>query len=360
MSDSYKKAGVSEDAAEAWVEHIARMTGGLNGGTGGGAGAKGEQGAELRARLKASVGHYAAVYAAREDHWVAVSCDGVGTKLMWTEQGLGRYEDLAQDLIAMNANDVLCVGGDPVLFLDYLAVGSADLLKSGLKDFLKGLVRCCSDSGQLLVGGETAQMPDLYEPTHFDLAGFSVGFLKPDEFLGVDGLLPGLEVWGWPSSGPHSNGFTLLRKLFDQKKDADFIRTHLMPPTRLYVNEFRNFRRALNANGKGRALKAAFHITGGGLLNAIRQQPPNGAKFGMEFSSQLVAQELASYPKWFQEVARRSGASLKDLFSTFNAGWGMLMCVDPGCQQLCEEHGLIRLGSTIAQPVVRVADIELR
>src|SRR5690606_4688508 len=115
------------------------------------------------------------------------------TKLLWTQEGLGRAEDLAQDLLAMNANDLLCVGAKPTLFLDYLAIGSKKTLEDGqiLDRFIRALSSHCAESAQLLVGGETAQMPELYEKESFDVAGFSVGFLKENEYLSTRSIQEG-------------------------------------------------------------------------------------------------------------------------------------------------------------------------
>ncbi len=345
-ASDYKSSGVDIDAADSWVERIsARVTA--------------RSSAELAKRLVTGVGDYASVYALSDQQWVATSCDGVGTKLLWTAAGLGRPEDLAQDLVAMNANDVLCVGARPTLFLDYLAVGSRRLLEEGatLARFIDGLVQVCAESGQLLVGGETAQMPDLYPDGGFDMAGFSVGFMSPSERLGVERVRPGAEVWGWASNGPHSNGFSLLRKLFDTKADADFIREHLMGATKLYVRPFDELRRALGEAGR-EALQAAYHITGSGLLNLLRAQPA-GRQIGFDLS-----EWPSEDPLWIQVLARRSGLGAKQLFSTFNMGWGFLVVLDPAFSQsrrsLLQSLELKPLGRVISEPEVRVRGVVLR
>ena len=352
MSD-YKSSGVDTSAADAWTEHIARLTGSASN-------------QHLQKRLRSGIGDYAAVFEPEGGGpWIATSCDGVGTKLLWTLQGLGSPADLAQDLLAMNANDLLCVGARPTLFLDYLAVGSKSLLKEGgvLADFMQGLVHACTQTGQLVVGGETAQMPELYADGKFDLAGFSVGFLSEQDHLHVDLLKPGQEVWGWESSGPQSNGFSLLRKLFDSQKDAAFIRDHLMVPTSLYVNPFLNLRDKLKDSGLANALKGAFHITGSGWLNFVRAQPRQTKRtIGIEIDPNL------NFPKhpWLQAVRERSGLSEPELFSTFNMGFGFAVVLEgvlevgQSSESLLQSIGLRRLGRVIDEPVVKFPSFTLR
>jgi phosphoribosylformylglycinamidine cyclo-ligase len=284
----------------------------------------------------------------------------VGTKLLWTQAGLGDPGDLAQDLLAMNANDLLCVGATPRLFLDYIAVGSKELMREGgsLNAFIEGLVAACRASGQLLVGGETAQMPDVYGSKGFDLAGFSVGFLKPHEHLSVEKVQPGSEAWFWPSSGPHSSGFSWLRRIFHPEKDGRFIREHLMRATELYVNPLRELKMALAGNGAADGLEAAFHITGSGLLNLLRSQPRERT-----IGFKLDAWDESKWPEWAREVATRSQASKRDLYTTFNMGIGFVVVlgreVGEKLRDLLSSLGLTRLGTVITEAVVRVEDQKL-
>ena len=261
---SYKNSGVDIRADEAWVDFLQNMA------------LPEAERARLQSvqdKIVTRMGEYASVYALSEHNWVATATDGIGTKLIWALQGLGSMQDLAQDLVAMNVNDLLCVGARPTLFLDYLAIASSAMMAENgvMRDFLKGIQLACARSGALLVGGETAQMPDLYNEGDFDAAGMSVGFLAPEDYLHVDNVVPGSQVWAWESSGPHSNGYTWLRKLFDKDSDHDFIRRQLMPPTKLYVSDFLKFRDSLGSDR--RALQGAYHITGSGLLNLLRIQP---------------------------------------------------------------------------------------
>ncbi len=346
IGDNYKNVGVDTDAADEWVARLASLTA--------------RAPAEIKNKLRSGVGDYAAVFEHSNSQWLATSCDGVGTKILWAEQGLGSAKDLAQDLVAMNANDLLCVGARPTLFLDYLAIGSKDLLKPGalVAEFIAGLIEVCNSSGQMVIGGETAQMPDLYEPTGFDVAGFSIGFLKPEEFLSVENITEGSEVWGWPSSGPHSNGFSWLRKIFDSKKDAAFIRENLMKPTRLYVNDFLDLRSELSLLDTSfkKPIQAAFHITGSGLLNFLRAQPKN-RKIGFDLKN------WPKMPGWVEEIRSRTGAAPADLYKAFNMGIGFSIVLAPDVAQrarpLLNSKQLVHLGSVISEPVVRVGGLEL-
>lgn len=333
-SKDYKNSGgVDTRLADQWVERLQDS-------------AKKYVNAGLASKMKSGIGDYASVYELSSQQWVATSCDGVGTKLLWTLEGLGRVEDLACDLLAMNANDVLCVGAKPTLFLDYLALGSHSLLEKGglLENFVGALQKLCFESGQMLVGGETAQMPDLYQGKHFDLAGFSVGFLEPEQFLSIENVQVGAELWAWPSSGPHSNGYSWLRKIFDSTKDKSFIEQHLMKPTKLYVNEFLDFQKTLTAMNELSALQAAFHITGSGYLNLVRAQP-KGRSLGFDLCEWNFEKEL---PMWVSELRKRSGATLEELATSFNCGWGMILVLDQKFTSqnlsVLQKFGLRKLG----------------
>jgi phosphoribosylformylglycinamidine cyclo-ligase len=299
-------------------------------------------------RLLSGVGDYAAVYSIDETRALALSCDGVGTKLLWTLDGWGTPEDLAQDLVAMNTNDLICVGAKPTLFLDYLAVSHKNLLEPGatLDRFMSGLITSCETTGCLLVGGETAQLPDLYQPGHFDLAGFAVGFLDRRDWLNVNRIQPGFEVWALSSRGPHSNGFTLLRELFDLKGQDSRWAADLMAPTALYP--------ALSGLP---GVEAAFHITGSGWMNLLRAQP-KGRSVGFQ-----IDWDESCWPAWAVEAVRRAGLSLPSAYETFNMGLGlMIVCSDSTALRSRPEflsHGLKRVGVTTAEASVRVNGIRL-
>jgi phosphoribosylformylglycinamidine cyclo-ligase len=337
MTKSYKDSGVDTAGADEWVDKISDRFGAAS------------------KNLISSFDSYSAVYKTSGDHCVALSCDGVGTKVLWTKAGLGSGAQVAQDLMAMNVNDLICVGATPQLFMDYLAIGSLRHQKESgfLSEFLEGLHRACEETGVLLVGGETAEMPGVYEEHQYDVAGFAVGFLTEDQYLDPAKIKAGDVVYGFRSSGPHSNGFSWLRKLFDPSEDAAFIREHLMPPTRLYVKPFLNLQQKLSG-----AICGAFHITGSGFLNLLRfNNPKTGISIGFDLDKLFAA------PEWCVEVQKRSGASSKEMYQSFNMGLGFAFCVSPEVARAHHESilalGALEIGKVIAEPVVKVAGLTL-
>lgn len=349
MTDSYKNSGVDIRADETWVNFLQNLPI-----------PEGERArlSALQDKIVTRLGEYASVYALSDQNWVATATDGIGTKLIWALKGLGSMQNLAQDLVAMNVNDLLCVGARPTLFLDYLAIASPDMMKEGgvMRDFLSGLQLACVRSGSLLVGGETAQMPDLYKEGDFDAAGMSVGFLAPDDYMSVENIQPGSQVWAWRSSGPHSNGYTWLRKLFDQDADAAFITEHLMPPTKLYVSDFLSLRSQLPEQ---KVWQGAYHITGSGLLNLLRIQPKN-RKIGFDLHNW---DEAIGTPTWAEAVQKKSRASKEELFRTYNMGVGFVGIFDNSFsdqnKKLLQNAGMESLGTVIDEAVVKVSGLEL-
>jgi len=332
MTKSYKESGVDTEAGDQWVEQIA-----------------GKFGASDK-KLLSSFDSYSAVYDIDGTKHLALSCDGVGTKVLWSKMGLGTVAQVAQDLVAMNVNDLICVGATPTLFMDYIALGSLEKIKEGgfLDSFLEGLSSSCAKSGSLLVGGETAEMPGVYAPEAYDVAGFAVGFLESTEFINPTNIKPGNHLYGWRSSGPHSNGFSWLRKLFDAQKDSSFIKEHLMPPTRLYVEDFLKLKKQVKVNG-------AFHITGSGFLNLLRF---NNKDFSLGFD--LSELKHAEAPEWAVELQKRSGASTEDMYSSMNMGWGFVLAVDESQdKESLKAHGLTKLGVVTEGNQVKVADVTL-
>lgn len=235
-----------------------------------------------------------------------VTCtDGVGTKVKLAAD-YQRYEGVGQDLVAMCVNDLLCTGGDPLLFLDYLAVGKLELNQA--KAILKSIKIACQQSDLALVGGETAEMPGIYKVPEFDCAGFAVGIVDEDEKYGAHRVKPGDILIGIPSSGCHSNGYSLLRKVFE--KDMDQYKDQLLIPTKLYVQLFKKIKAQFKIN-------AAAHITGGGMDNVPRVIPAN-----------LIAKiKNWNWPELFKEVQRRTQVSDLEMLKTLNCGIGMVLVV---------------------------------
>jgi phosphoribosylformylglycinamidine cyclo-ligase len=243
-----------------------------------------------------------------------VTCtDGVGTKLLLA-QGLGRIEGLGQDLVAMCVNDLACTGATPLVFLDYLAVGRLDPAEAAT--LVRSIADACAAVGCALAGGETAEMPGLYAPGHFDLAGFACGVVERSEMLGAHRVAEGDAIVGIPSSGVHSNGYSLVRALVDAgvlDPDPDL----LLAPTRLYVREMQ----ALAAAGV--AVRSAAHITGGGLPENLPRALPEGMRAVLTPGSWEPGPAITA-------ILDTGRVSDEDAWSTFNMGLGMCVVVAPG------------------------------
>lgn len=242
-----------------------------------------------------------------------VTCtDGVGTKLLLAQE-LGRIEGLGQDLVAMCVNDLACTGARPLVFLDYLAVGRLDPEEAAT--LVRSIAEACAAVGCALAGGETAEMPGLYAPGHFDLAGFACGVVERDRMLGAHRVSAGDAIVGIPSSGLHSNGYSLVRALVSSgalKADPDL----LLAPTRLYVQEMARLAEA------GVAVRAAAHITGGGIPENLPRALPAGLRAALTPGSWEPGAAMAA-------VLATGRVTDEDAWSTFNMGLGMCVVVDP-------------------------------
>ena len=264
-------------------------------------------------RLKSQIGGYASVYQVTPERWIAATTDGVGTKLKLAQE-LGIHHTIGIDLVAMSANDLICVGAQPSFFLDYFATGK--LKTQVASQVIAGVVEGCAQAQLLLVGGETAEMPDLYAAGEYDLAGFAVGELKPADLLPArpKQIVPGLALIGVGSSGCHSNGYSLLRKLLPQGTGRKRLARKLLTPTQIYV-------RALSPLLRSRSVLGLAHITGSGFLNV----PRISEKVGYEIELPPVEDRPSIYP-WVYE---RSGLGLSELAQTFNLGVGLVLAVEP-------------------------------
>jgi phosphoribosylformylglycinamidine cyclo-ligase len=282
---SYGEAGVSLDAARRHTENIAGL---VHGGVTGFAGAL-------------------ALPPMRDPLLVACT-DGVGTKLLLARD-LGRIEGLGQDLVAMSVNDLVCTGARPLGFLDYLAVGRLD--PDEARTIVASVSAACEAAGCVLLGGETAEMPGLYAPGHFDLAGFAMGVVERDAVLGPARVRAGDLVVGIPSSGLHANGYSLVRALVAEgvlAPDPDL----LLAPTRLYVRE------VLDLVDAGVALHAAAHITGGGIPENLPRVVPGDLR-------PVVDPRAWPVPPALQAVVDTGRVDAATAWSTFNMGLGMCL-----------------------------------
>lgn len=286
---SYRDAGVDLEAAR---RHTAGIAGLVHGGVAGFAGSL--------------------PIPPMRDGMLVACTDGIGTKLLLARD-LGRLEGLGQDLVAMSVNDLVCSGAQPLGFLDYLAVGRLDPAEARL--LVQSVALACTAAGCVLLGGETAEMPGLYQPGHFDMAGFAVGAVERDALLGPHRVQAGDLVIGIPSSGIHSNGYSLVRALVNDGSLAADPDT-LLTPTRLYVSE------VMGLLGAGLDLHAAAHITGGGLPENLPRVIPDGMRA-------VLDPRTWSVPPAIDAVLATGRVPTDDAWNTFNMGIGMCLIVPP-------------------------------
>ena len=295
-------------------------------------------------------GHYANVLRIDDETGLALSTDGVGTKVIVAEQ-LKRFDTVGIDCIAMNVNDLVCVGAEPIALVDYIAVEQAD--PEMLRQVAEGLKAGAEQAGIEIPGGELAQLPEVIRghpsPTGFDLVGACVGLVKLDAIVTGDRIEPGDAIVGVPSSGLHSNGYTLARRALpdlDEPFGDATVGDALIEPTRIYVREVVELLRS-EVDVRGLA-----HITGDGFLNLGRLDAP----VGYRISDPLPVQPI------FELIAERSGTPTEELYEVFNMGCG-LCCVVPAGD--AEEAARVLAGKVIGEVtdrdrVVEVAGLEGR
>ena len=293
---TYKEAGVDIDAGDALVEHIkplAKSTDrrGVMGGLGGFGGLF-----DLKA-------------AGFKDPILVSGTDGVGTKLMVAIKA-GIPDTVGIDLVAMCVNDIVVQGAEPLFFLDYYATGHLDV-ETGRR-IVSGIAEGCRRAGCALIGGETAEMPGMYSDGDFDLAGFSVGAAERDQLLPRTDIAPGDVVLGLASSGLHSNGYSLVRKIVERGGGYDMQK--LLEPTRIYVKPL-----IAAIRGTG-AIKGLAHITGGGLPGNVPRCLPDGLRARLDARTWKPAPIFA----WLQKTG---GVPTDDMLRTFNCGLGMIVVV---------------------------------
>jgi phosphoribosylformylglycinamidine cyclo-ligase len=294
VSDSaYARAGVHQAGAGAAVRALVEVLAGI------------ETGAPSRSALAS--GHYASVLRLDDTRGLALSCDGVGTKVIVAEQ-LGRLDTVGIDCIAMNVNDVICVGAEPIAVLDYIAVEDAD--PAALEQIAIGLRAGAEAAGVEIPGGELAVLPELIRghpsPHGFDLLGFCVGLVDLDAIVTGTAIEPGDAIVGIPSSGVHSNGLTLARRALGDDDER------LLEPTVIYV------RAVLELLASDVHVRGLAHITGDGFLNLLRLE----ADTGYSIDHPLPV------PPVFEDIAERGGVELAEMYEVFNMGCGFC-CVVP-------------------------------
>jgi len=293
---SYRDAGVDIDAGDALVEAIkpfAKRT--------------------LRPEVLAGLGGFGALCAIPKKYKEPIlvsGTDGVGTKLKLAF-ALGRHDGVGVDLVAMSVNDVLVQGAEPLFFLDYFACGKLD--KAIAVRVIRGIAEGCEQAGCALIGGETAEMPGMYPEGEYDLAGFCVGVVEKDKIIDGKSIQPGDALIGLASSGAHSNGYSLIRKILGEDKPASGLADTLMEPTRIYVKPVLKLLAAA-------PVKGLAHITGGGLVGNVPRMLPQGMRA-------VLRKKMWPRPEMFNWLQKTGNVAEAEMHRVFNCGIGMVLCV---------------------------------
>jgi phosphoribosylformylglycinamidine cyclo-ligase len=335
MGESYRGAGVDVDEAKRAVDLIARAAA-----------------TTTTPAVLGGVGGFGSLFrfdpTTHLDPVLVASTDGVGTKLKLAI-ALERYDSIGVDLVHHCINDIAVQGADPLFFLDYLAVGK--LRAEVAAEIVTGIANACAAAGIALVGGETAELPDLYRGDDFDLAGFIVGVVAAADVIDGSGVRAGDVLLGLPSSGLHTNGYSLARKVFDERDWSRSVEglegtigEALLEPHRSYLDEIRILRRALRTAGSD-ALAFA-HITGGGWVDNIPRTLPAGLGVAVELGSWPV-------PLIFSLIQERGDIADDEMVRTFNLGIGLTCVVHPEHEEavriaLPEAH---RVGTVVSVPL---------
>ncbi len=314
---SYKQSGVNIDIADDWTETIKGMVKKTYG-----------------PRLLSGVGGFAGLFRLDYDEKlfkrnykkpVLVACtDGVGTKIIVAMQA-NRLDTVGVDLVAMSVNDMIVCGAEPLFFLDYMAVGK--LAPKSTVELLKGITEGCRQADCSLIGGETAEMPDLYNEKEFDLAGFAVGVVELKKIINGSQIEPGDTILGLASSGLHSNGYSLARKIIFEKLkhkvDDELpgfnctVADEMLRPTRIYVKSIMT---VLNKYKVKQPIRGMAHITGGGLVGNIPRVLPANC-------TAVINTDTWQAPKIFQYLEKKGPVKRSEMFRVFNMGIGMVLIV---------------------------------
>ena len=327
MSDAltYRAAGVDIDAGNAVVERIKPLVK-----------------RTFRPEVMGGLGGFGGLFdlSGKYKEPVLVSgTDGVGTKLKLA-QILGRHDTIGIDLVGMCVNDVLVQGAEPLFFLDYFATGKLDVETTVA--VVGGIAKGCELAGCALIGGETAEMPDMYPPGEYDLAGFTVGAVEKSQMLSGEGIVAGDVILGVASSGPHSNGYSLIRKILERagctpdsgKLDLDVggvkLADALMAPTTIYVKAILDLLKSGTVHGMA-------HITGGGLKENIIRVVPDDLGIALNASTIVL-------PPVFDWLMREGNVAREEMWRTFNCGIGFTVILPrdavTAASALLQKHGL--------------------
>ena len=331
QSLSYRDAGVDIDAGNALIDKIKPLSK-----------------ATQRPGVLGGLGGFGALFEVPLDRYkkpVLVSgTDGVGTKLKLAMQ-MDKHDSIGIDLVAMCVNDLIVQGAEPLFFLDYYATGKLDV--DAATDVVKGISEGCIQAGCALTGGETAEMPGMYQNNDYDLAGFCVGIVEKDKIIDGTQVKAGDKLLGLASSGPHSNGYSLIRKILDthnadlnQPFENTTLGQALLEPTRIYVKSLLKLIEKID-------IHAVSHITGGGLLENIPRVLPNNC-------SAKIAKNSWQLPAIFNWLQEHGNIEQTEMYRTFNCGIGLVIAIAEQDEELAiaelQKHG---------EKVYRLGQIEL-
>jgi phosphoribosylformylglycinamidine cyclo-ligase len=300
---SYKDAGVDIEAGNALVENIKSVSRHTH-----------------RPEVKSGLGGFGALCAIPDKYTqplLVSGTDGVGTKLRLAMDE-NRHAGIGIDLVAMCVNDLIVQGAEPLFFLDYYATGKLDI--DVATQVVQGIGEGCTLSGCALIGGETAEMPGMYQDNDYDVAGFCVGVVEADKVIDGSRIQSGDRIIALASSGPHSNGYSLIRKIIElsqsdlgEKLEGSTLADHLLKPTRIYVNSVLKLMESIEIHG-------ISHITGGGFWENIPRVLPNNCKA-------MIQQDSWQWPSIFNWLQRQGNVTTHEMYRTFNCGVGMILIV---------------------------------
>ena len=337
----YKKAGVDIEAGYKSVELMKEHVKGT-----------------MRPEVLGGLGGFAGAFSLdsikkMEDPVLLSGTDGCGTKVQLAYI-MDKHDTIGIDCVAMCVNDIACSGGEPLFFLDYIACGKNYPEK--IATIVSGVAEGCKQSGAALVGGETAEHPGLMPENEYDLAGFAVGVVDKKDLITGENIKPGDALIGIASSGVHSNGFSLVRKVFEMSEESlntyydelgKTLGEDLLAPTRIYVKALKNVKDA------GVTIKGCSHITGGGFYENIPRMLPDGVKA-------VVKKDSYEVPAIFKLLAKTGDIAEEMMYNTYNMGIGMVLAVDPAdvektmkaleaAGETCYEIGKIEAGEKGAE-----------
>jgi len=296
--NTYKKSGVNINLADRFVDHIAKIS-------------KKNVKKKKKYLNKDNIGAFGSTFDISKikikDPIIVSSTDGVGTKIDLANQ-FNKFNTIGIDLVAMCVNDLIVQGAKPLFFLDYIAVGKIKFNK--LKQILNGIIKGCEMSDCSLIGGETAEMPGIYDNNKFDLAGFSVGIVSKKKLLHKKKVHDGDVVLAVPSSGVHSNGYSLIRAILKKKKITKKLKNELLTPTKIYTKEILNLT-------KNNLIHSAAHITGGGLVNNLTRSVPKNLCLNLD----LAKIKTKKIFKWIKS----NNITDDEMLKTFNCSVGFCL-----------------------------------